>query len=121
MRNTCLGLPTKAPDKHAEMDEYGKANGLTVVFAPWHLNPEYRIFKTGSLLSRNERYPSGLVIVNERGTPLPWKGVYLVNLPNRGGRTHKSNFAYTSGTSRPKLDILSGTVDRLNWNDNAAT
>lgn len=58
----CLALRT-AGDKHAEMDSYGKANGLTVVFAPWHPNPEYRVFKTGSLLSRNEEFPSGLVIV----------------------------------------------------------
>jgi hypothetical protein len=68
----CHGVPT-AGDKHAEMDAYGKANSLTVVFAPWHPNLEYRIFKTGSLLSRNEEYPSGLVIVNERGAPQPWQ------------------------------------------------
>jgi hypothetical protein len=60
-------------DKHAEMDAYGKANGLTVVFAPWHPHPEYRRFKTGSCLSRNDEYPSGLVIVNERGVPHPWQ------------------------------------------------
>jgi hypothetical protein len=68
----CLGLPTEG-DKHAEMDAYGKSNGMTVVFASWHLNPQYRIFKTGSLLIRNEEYPSGLVIVNERGAPQPWQ------------------------------------------------
>lgn len=55
------------------MDTIGKAHGLTVVFAPWHPNPEYRIFKTGSLLSRNDEYPSGLVILNERGVPQPWQ------------------------------------------------
>ena len=59
-------------DNHAEMDTYGKANGMTVVFAPWHPNTEYRIFKTGSLLSRNEQYPSGLVIVNDKEEPTPW-------------------------------------------------
>lgn len=59
--------------RHAEMDAYGKAHGMTVTFAPWHPNPQYRIFKTGTLLSGNEQYPSGLVIVNERGIPEPWK------------------------------------------------
>lgn len=59
--------------KHAEMDAYGKANGMTVTFATWHPNPQYVIFKTGSLLSRNDQYPSGLVIVDERGTPNPWQ------------------------------------------------
>lgn len=68
----CLGIPT-AVNRHDEMDAYGKSNGLTVTFAPWHPNPQYRIFKTGSLLSRNEEYPSGLVIVDDRGTPRPWK------------------------------------------------
>lgn len=68
----CLGVKTEG-DKHAEMDAYGKSNSLTVVFSPWHLNPEYRIFKTGSLLSRNEEYPSGLIIVNQRGEPHPWQ------------------------------------------------
>jgi len=58
---------------HAEMDAYGKANGLTVTFAPWHPNPQYRIFKTGSLLSRNDEYPSGLIIVNDNGEPEIWK------------------------------------------------
>jgi hypothetical protein len=72
----CLGLSTEG-DKHAEMDAYGKANRLTVVFAPWHLNPQYQIFKTGSLLSRNEEYPSGLVIVNERGAPQSWQAPEL--------------------------------------------
>ena len=28
---------------------------------------------TGSLLSRNEEYPCGLVIVDEKGKPTPWK------------------------------------------------
>lgn len=68
----CISTRTDG-SKHAEMDAYGKANFLTVVFAPWHPNPEYRIFKTGSLLSRNEEFPSGLVIVNERGAPQPWQ------------------------------------------------
>jgi len=58
--------------KHAQMDAYGKANNVTVTFAPWHPAPEYRMFPTGSLLSRNEEYPSGLVIVGDDGTPRPW-------------------------------------------------
>lgn len=69
---SCIGLPTDG-SKHAAMDAYGKASGRTIVFAPWHPNPEYRIFKTGSLLSRNEEYPSGLVIVDESGKATPWK------------------------------------------------
>lgn len=59
--------------KHAGMDEYGKTNGMTIVFAAWHPNPQYRIFKTGSLLSRNEEYPSGLIMVDERGVPRVWQ------------------------------------------------
>lgn len=58
---------------HSEMDEYGKANGFTVTFAAWHPEPGYAIFKTGSLCSGNDKFPSGLVIVNERGIPNPWK------------------------------------------------
>ena len=65
-----LGL---AGDLHAQMDGYGKAHGLTVTFAPWHPKPEYVLFKTGDLASGNEGFPSGLVIVNERGEPHPWQ------------------------------------------------
>lgn len=71
----CISLPALGEAQHAEMDQYGKANGLTVTFAPWHPNPSYGIFRTGSLLSRNEQYPSGLVIVDEQGLPKPWKAV----------------------------------------------
>lgn len=62
----CISTRTDG-NKHAEMDAHGKANGLTIVFAAWHPRPEYRIFKTGSLLSRNEEYPSGLVILHGCG------------------------------------------------------
>jgi len=79
----CISTQTDG-SKHAEMDAYGKANGMTVVFAPWHPNPEYRIFKTGSLASRNEKYPSGLVIVNERCAPQPWQAP---NVPVSDGAT----------------------------------
>jgi hypothetical protein len=59
--------------EHDEMDVYGKTNQMTVVFAAWHPNPQYRCFKTGSLLSRNDEYPSGLVIVDDKGRPSKWK------------------------------------------------
>lgn len=67
-----VGAPGKISP--AKMDAFGKANGLTVVFAPWHPVPEYRVFKTGSLLSKNELYPSGLVLVevdSEGRNPTP--------------------------------------------------
>ena len=67
----CFGI-RPVGDKHSQMDLFGKANRMTVVFAPWHPNPEYRIFETGSLLSRNDEYPSGLVIVEKNGKPYPW-------------------------------------------------
>jgi hypothetical protein len=57
---------------HYEMDAFGKANGMSITYAPWHPHPKYRQFKTGSLLSRNEDYPSGLVIVDDQGHPHPW-------------------------------------------------
>lgn len=59
-------------ERHAERDAHGKQNGLTIVYAPWHSNPSYLSFKTGSLLSRNDEYPSGLVIVDQTGKPSPW-------------------------------------------------
>lgn len=57
------------------LDTWGKTNDMTVTYAPWHPNPEFRVFKTGSLLSRNDEYPSGIVIVPEprKGDPYPWK------------------------------------------------
>jgi hypothetical protein len=72
----CTGIYSD-DSKHEEMDQYGKLNGLTVTFAAWHPNPEYRIFETGSLLSKNDLYPSGypsgLVIVDDKGNPKYWK------------------------------------------------
>lgn len=56
-----------------EVDKWAKANGCTVTFASWHPSPELRIFKTGSLLSRNDEYPSGVVIVTRKGIPNPWR------------------------------------------------
>lgn len=57
---------------HVSAHEHAKANGMTVTYAPWHPKPGYTFFKTGSLLSRNEDYPSGLVIVDEKGVPHPF-------------------------------------------------
>ena len=58
---------------HDEIDTYGKANNLTIVYADWHPNPQYRVSKTGSFLSRNEKYPSGLILVDNKGEPHPYK------------------------------------------------
>lgn len=57
---------------HKEMDNFGKTNMMTVIFAPGHPNPSYRTFKTGSLLSKNDLYPSGLVIVDEKLNTKRW-------------------------------------------------
>lgn len=61
----------------AGLDAWGKTNGMTIVYAPWHQNPEFRIFKTGSLMTRNNEYPSGIVIVPEprKGDPYPWNKI----------------------------------------------
>lgn len=59
--------------KHKQMHEFGLKTNQTVVYAGWHPSPEYRMFTTGSLLSRNDEYPSGLVIVEKNGNPTPWK------------------------------------------------
>lgn len=65
-----------ASSSHQQMDSYGKELGFTVVHAPWHPNPDYRIWKTGSLegatKSDRENFPSGLVIVDETGIPHAW-------------------------------------------------
>jgi hypothetical protein len=58
---------------HKQMHELGLKTNQTIVYAAWHSSPEYRVFPTGSLLSRNEEYPCGLVIVDEKGKPTPWK------------------------------------------------
>lgn len=56
-------------DRHSQADAFGKKHGLTITFSPWHPVPEYRVFETGSLLSRNEDYPSGLCVIDEAGIP----------------------------------------------------
>jgi hypothetical protein len=68
----CIAVPTNG-DRHSEMHQYGLANSYTIVFAAWHPNCQYRIFKTGSLLSKNDLYPSGLVIVDEHAQPHPYQ------------------------------------------------
>lgn len=81
---SCVSI--KSDNLHGKMDEYGKNHGVTVVFCPWHPNPEYRMFKTGTLCSRNDEYPSGLVIVNEKGVPHSWKKwILLKNCTNFTG------------------------------------
>ena len=69
----CVAIPISVDADHSDMDAWCKLNSKTATFAPWHPQPEYRIFKTGSLLSRNDQYPSGVVIVERGGTPRPWK------------------------------------------------
>jgi hypothetical protein len=70
--NACIGV-RGLENNHLAMDSYGKANNMTVTFAAWHPNPEYRMFETGKLLSSNERYPIGLIVVDECGEPTTWK------------------------------------------------
>lgn len=57
------------------IDAWAKTNNKTVVYASWHPVPEYRVFDTGSLLSRNEEYPSGLILVDEKGRPKPFENL----------------------------------------------
>jgi len=70
-----ISIEAKSDKDHEKMDLYGKQNNITIVYAAWHPNPVYRMFKTGTLLSRNKEYPSGLVIVNEKGNPYPYKKI----------------------------------------------
>lgn len=72
-RYGCISLSVENTDLHSYYDEYGKENEVTITYSPWHPNPSYRIFKTGTLGSRNEEYPSGLIIVDEKGIPHVWK------------------------------------------------
>lgn len=48
-----------------KIDKDAKEKNLTIVYAPWHITPEFRVFKTGTLLSRNSEYPSGLIILDK--------------------------------------------------------
>lgn len=68
----CVAIRTETMS-HDEFDAFGKMSGLTITYAAWHPNPEYRMFMTGSLASRNEKYPSGLVIIDDKGNPHPYK------------------------------------------------
>ena len=69
LQEATLTLLAPTDKYHNMIDQFGKANNLVITYAPWHTNPEYRIFKAGSLLSKNDKYPSGLVIINEKGEP----------------------------------------------------
>jgi len=71
----CIAFSAGPPDKlaFAMMDEYGKRNNKTVVYASWHPNPEYRISEGGSFGRRNDEFPIGLIIVDDKGIPHPWK------------------------------------------------
>lgn len=72
LQDGCLNfVPTE--ENHEVAHNICKKRNLTAVYCAWHPEPSYRVFRTGSLLSRNEEYPSGLVIVDESGTPTPWK------------------------------------------------
>ena len=59
-------------ETHAKWHAFGIEHRMTITYAPWHSRPEYRMFATGSLLSRNEEFPSGLVLVWDDGTPVPY-------------------------------------------------
>ena len=73
MKNTCIAIRANSEVDHEKMDTWGKQNNMTVVYSPWHPNPDYRVFKTGTLLSRNNEYPSGVVIVDDKGKTHPYK------------------------------------------------
>lgn len=57
---------------HSEIHRAAIICGRTVVFQKECHQSPYREFATGSLLSRNNEYPSGLVIMNG-ATPVPFK------------------------------------------------
>lgn len=70
-----IAIPLKRQDNsppHEEVDIWCKERNMTAAYAPWHPEPRYTIFETGTLLSKNSFYPSGVVIVEEDGTPVPW-------------------------------------------------
>lgn len=70
MLSEVISLPVQASlDTHRKIDVWAKANSMTVTYADWHPKPEYRMFKTGTLLSRNSEYPSGLILINQKGIP----------------------------------------------------
>ncbi len=70
MNVECIGF--KSEFSQSEIDAFAKANDLTVTYCPWHPVPEYRMFRTGTLLSRNDEYPCGLVIVDENMKARPF-------------------------------------------------
>lgn len=70
----CVTIRTETIS-YDEYDVLGKKFGVTIIYADWHPNPEYRISKTGMFLSRNEKYPSGLILVDDKGIPHPYKNI----------------------------------------------
>lgn len=59
-------------ENHAVAHQLCRDRNLTATYAAWHPVPAYRVFRTGSLLSDNDKYPSGLVIIDDNGIPHPW-------------------------------------------------
>lgn len=69
-----MSWPIRASQEtHTKVDAWAKSNRMTVTYADWHPNPKYRAFRTGSLLSHNEGYPSGLILIDSKGNPSPFK------------------------------------------------
>ncbi len=60
-KNSCLS--------DSELDRHGKVNNITIVKTNHNNETDYRMFTTGTLLSRNDKYPSGLVILDNNGKP----------------------------------------------------
>lgn len=69
---SCGILMVPRTTKHEELDKLVKDNKLTIVCTVWNQELEYRVFATGSLFSRNEEYPRGLVLIDAKGNPKPW-------------------------------------------------
>lgn len=62
-----MSWPIRASQEtHTKVDAWAKSNRMTVTYADWHPNPEYRAFRTGSLLS-------GLILIDSKGNPSPFK------------------------------------------------
>lgn len=61
VNNGCVSLVVKMPNEDALsiFDIELKAAGLTCIFC--REDSTFRIFKTGTLLSKNDEYPSGLL------------------------------------------------------------
>ncbi len=82
----CLGGSFFLDCSGKQIDEYGKKYKLTIVCHEDCKN-DYRIFKTGSLLSENEYYPSGLVTVGKKLKERKYNG--SVNKKNEESNKYK--------------------------------